>query len=77
MSIHYNQLVDGQWVDVTDGHYFACCDCGLVHLCEYKVVEGRIIERIFRQNRDTANQRRTNETKASLKALAIKQRSKR
>lgn len=55
----YQQRDDGEWIDVTDGHYFQCCDCGLVHYYEYRVVSGRIIERAFRDNRATAGRRRS------------------
>ena len=69
MSIEYTQRYDGEWVDVTDERCFACCDCGLVHTLEHAVLEGRILRRVFRDDRATANRRRTTGVKASIKAL--------
>ncbi len=69
MSIVYNQRYDGEWVDVTDERFFACCDCGLVHGYEHIIVGNRILRRAFRNRRATAARRRTNEVKDSIKAL--------
>ena len=45
----YKQIFDGEWIDVTDpkGTNMACCDCGLVHHEDYKIVNGRILRRLF------------------------------
>ena len=69
MSIVYTQRYDGEWVDVTNERFFACCDCGLVHRQEYIIVDASVLRRVFRDARATANRRRTTETKASTKAL--------
>lgn len=54
----------------TDGCYFneygidpwdkaACCDCGLVHRMDFRIHKGRAQFRAWRDNRTTANYRRT------------------
>ncbi len=58
------QRYDGEWHDVTDGRLVQCCDCGLVHDEEYRIIEGengdlRIIRRATRNNRLTAARRRS------------------
>lgn len=44
----YVKIFDGEWIDVTDteGTNRACCDCGLVHHEDYKIVEGKIFRRV-------------------------------
>ncbi len=69
MAIAYTQRHDGEWVDVTEERFFACCDCGLVHTQEYIIVGASVLRRVFREARATANRRRTTETKASIKVL--------
>ncbi len=69
MTIAYNQRYDGEWVDVTEERFCACCDCGLVHRYEHRVLDGRILRRVFRDSRATADRRRTIEVKASIKLL--------
>lgn len=72
MTIAYNQRYDGEWVDVTEERFYSCCDCGLVHRYEHRVLEGRILRRVFRDNRATADRRRKTDVKASIKALKKK-----
>ncbi len=72
MGTIYYQRHDGEWVDVTDEKLVACCDCGLVHSYEHLVVGDRVLRRAFRETRATADRRRTNETKASIKRLKKK-----
>ena len=72
MSITYNQRYDGEWVDVTEERFYACCDCGLVHRYEHRILGGRILRRVFRDRRATANRRRTTDVKASIKMLRKK-----
>ena len=64
MANHYIQRFDGEWVDVTIGRNSACCDCGLVHKEEYRIIVGEngdehILKRVIRDNRATANKRRS------------------
>lgn len=36
----YQQVYDGQWVrPVMNGYRMMCCDCGLVHELDFKVIE--------------------------------------
>ena len=70
----YHQRYDGEWVDVTDGTVSACCDCGLVHKMDFKIIYDneygdRILRRAFRCTRLTADRRRINKVKSSIKAL--------
>ena len=60
---------DGEWSDVTDGQNVACCDCGLVHNADYAVLDGRILKRVFRDNRRTAHRRQRKDVKESIKKL--------
>jgi hypothetical protein len=57
------QRYDGEWVDVTCERSVQCCDCGLVHEEDYRIIEGqdgqRIIRQAFRNNRLTAARRRS------------------
>ena len=58
----YIQRWDGEWVDVTAERCLACCDCGLVHDEEYRIIEAEngnehIIRRVVRNRRLTANRR--------------------
>lgn len=60
----YIQRFNGEWVDVTAERYLACCDCGLVHKEEYRIIEAEngdehIIRRVIRDNRATAGVRRS------------------
>ena len=49
----------GEWVQpVEKGYRMACCDCGLVHILDFRVVDGRAQFRAFRANRSTGQKRR-------------------
>lgn len=59
----YDKPKAGEWVrPVRRGYKMACCDCGLVHRLDFKVVPyGRghkVMFRVFRDNRSTAMVRR-------------------
>lgn len=48
-----------EWEVPEDGKLkIACCDCGLVHKFEFKVVKGTIYAKAWRDNRATAQKRR-------------------
>lgn len=56
----YAPYIDGQWLTMKQGFYdLACCDCGLVHRFEFRVRAGKVQWRAFRDNRQTANHRRS------------------
>lgn len=55
------ELDDGwsEWVHPLPGYKMSCCECGLVHNMQFKIVEkGRIIFRAQRNSRATAAVRR-------------------
>ena len=59
----YHRPVAGEWVQpVRDGYRIACCECGLVHILQFRTFtrgSGRGIEmRMFRDERATAAVRR-------------------
>lgn len=55
----YVQVTDGEWIQpVRRGYKVACCDCGLVHYVDFRIVKGRVQLRAFRNNRATALVRR-------------------
>ncbi len=48
-AVKYRQQVDGEWVKpTTKGYLIKCCDCGLVHRLDFKVLQGRVIYRATR-----------------------------
>ena len=54
----YDQTEDGEWYEAPSKQRIACCDCGLAHDYEFRIVEGRVQYRIRRNNRATAQIRR-------------------
>jgi hypothetical protein len=59
-KLKYEQVYDGEWIRPTDdkNHKMRCCDCGLVHVFEFRFRKGRVEFKAFRDNRATANSRR-------------------
>ena len=57
------QRFDNEWVDVTCERSVQCCDCGLVHREDYRIIESEtgdhIIRQAIRDNRATAARRRS------------------
>jgi hypothetical protein len=56
----YLQVYDGDWIEPKpqNGHKVTCCDCGLVHKINFRVVKGKVQFQAFRDNKATANKRR-------------------
>ena len=55
----YQQTHDGEWVaPLMRGYRMKCCDCGLVHRFDFRIVGRRVLFRAFRQARATAAARR-------------------
>lgn len=56
----WRKVKDGEWIRVVaEGHKNACCDCGLVHVIDYRLAEDGAFEiRFTRDNRSTAQVRR-------------------
>lgn len=54
---------DKEWVDVSMERSVQCCDCGLVHREDYRIIESEtgdhIIRQAIRDNRATAARRRS------------------
>lgn len=60
----YERPSAGEWVQpVKKAYKMACCDCGLVHNLDFRVKDGRIQFRAFRNNRSTALMRRHDKAK--------------
>lgn len=59
--VRYKVLQDGEWLrPVHKGFRDACCDCGLVHLVEFRIVDGAIEFRATVDKRATAAMRKRN-----------------
>ncbi len=59
MTRRYPKVSANEWVQpVRKGYRMACCDCGLVHEIDFRVVKRRIQFRVRRNNRSTAMMRR-------------------
>lgn len=57
----YTQVKSNEWVTpVRKGYKMACCDCGLVHELDFRIVKNRIQFRARRHNRSTGQLRRHN-----------------
>jgi hypothetical protein len=55
----YHHAEDGEWLRPKPGiHKMRCCDCGLTHQMEYRIVDGRVEFRAVRDRRATAAVRR-------------------
>ena len=57
-EMKYHQQQDGEWMQPKPDYKMACCDCGLVHRVEFRVVKGRVQFRAWRDNRATGGRRR-------------------
>lgn len=61
MSRRYPPVYDGEWIHppaTPQTHKVQCCDCGLVHVFNFRIVKGRVQFQAFRNNRSTALVRR-------------------
>jgi hypothetical protein len=51
----YSQIYTGEWQQPPRKNFFlACCDCGLVHRLDFRIVKGHIQFRTFLHPRATA-----------------------
>jgi len=58
MSKPYYHVTDGEWIQVPmRGGKDQCCDCGLVHVVNYRIVEGKIQVQVFRDPKSTGGAR--------------------
>ena len=45
MMSKYEQLYEGEWIrPVSRGFREQCCDCGLVHDIDFRIVDGKHVE---------------------------------
>ena len=59
MGLKYKQAKDGDWIQPRRrGYRLACCDCGLIHRINFRLVKGRIQFQAFRDNRASSQRRR-------------------
>lgn len=55
----YERPKPGEWVlPIPEGYQMECCDCGLVHTIDFRVVDGRAQMRMRRDRRATLMKRR-------------------
>lgn len=55
----YYQVTDGQWMEVPKHNFhMQCCDCGLVHVMNFKTSKGKVYVQAYRDNRSTGQVRR-------------------
>ena len=58
--VRYHPNADGEWVaPVVKGYRVSCCDCGLVHEINIRVVNGQVQFQAFRNARATAGKRKS------------------
>lgn len=56
---YYTQAADGEWIQpIKRGYRVACCECSLVHEVDFRIVDGRVQFRAWRDGRATAAKRR-------------------
>lgn len=59
MSRLYHVAKDGEWLQPQHtGYKLACCDCGLVHVVNFRIVKRNVQFQAFRHNRATGQRRR-------------------
>ena len=59
MGEKYEQTYAGEWVPIVkNGWHVSCCDCGLVHRFDFRIVNGRLEMRAYRENGATGQVRR-------------------
>lgn len=60
----YPKVKNGQWIQpVERGYHMACCDCGLVHRMNFKIIgvrKNRVIFQAFRAVGETKKMRKRN-----------------
>ena len=57
--MRFEQTAAGEWIQpIKRGYKPRCCDCGLVHKVDFRIHNGRIQFRAFRDNRSTGQVRR-------------------
>lgn len=55
----FHQVIEGEWLRIPmRGHVDACCDCGLVHVINYRHVKGTLEMQVYIDRRATSSRRR-------------------
>lgn len=55
----YDEPKENEWINpCKEGYKICCCDCGLVHEMDFKILKGRIYFRARRNERSTGQIRR-------------------
>ncbi len=55
----YHHLQDGEWFRPTMKNFRdQCCDCGLVHKTDFRIVDGHVEFRVFRDGPATGGARK-------------------
>ena len=59
-SKRYAPVTEGEWIAPIShrGYMLACCDCGLVHRMNFRIIKGRVQFQAFRSGRSTGQVRR-------------------
>lgn len=71
----FKKVEAGDWQQpIKAGYKMACCDCGLVHTMDFRIYNGKIQFRAYRNNRSTAQLRRYN--KNNHKTLKMEDKTK-
>lgn len=53
-KLQYEPNYQGEWVvQKRRGNFIGCCDCGLVHTVNFRMVRGRIEMQVFRNPGET------------------------
>lgn len=63
--MRYHKTKDGEWIEPCPqtGHLLGCCDCGLVHTVNFRIVKGKVQLQAFRNVKATSNRRRNKKYK--------------
>ena len=52
------QIEDGKWYRMAGYTHTECCDCGLVHKEEYRIKDGHLEWRAWRDDKQTESRRK-------------------
>ena len=58
-EVDYLIQKDREWFQPAAKYRMACCDCGLVHRMEFRVINGKIQFRAWRDRKATKARRKT------------------
>lgn len=72
MAKKFIQTEEGKWYHFTRKDDLVCCDCCLAHKLEFKIVDGKIYIKFWRDDRATASYRKGRNNRKILKNIAKK-----